>query len=124
MDEPLAAMKNRPFRERLGFALSGIILVFQRERSFRTQGILTAALIAAMFVLRPPPIWVGLAALATGFVLALELINASIEYVLDHLHPAVAAEVKAAKDAAAGAVLIAGFAALCVGAGMLLSCLP
>jgi diacylglycerol kinase (ATP) len=124
MDEPLASMKNRPFRERLGFALLGILLVFRRERSFRTQCTLAAALVAAMLAFRPDPVWVGMAALAIGLVLALELINASIEYVLDHLHPALAAEVKAAKDAAAGAVLIASLAALCVGAGMLLSSLP
>jgi diacylglycerol kinase (ATP) len=57
--------------------------------------------------------------LAAVLVLSLELVNAAIEYLLDHLHPGYSAEIGAAKDAAAGAVLIASLAALCVAAALL-----
>lgn len=50
-------MKNRPFRERIGFALAGWREAFARESSFRTQlGMMGLALIA-LVVLRPAPIW-------------------------------------------------------------------
>jgi diacylglycerol kinase (ATP) len=54
--------------------------------------------------------------LSAGLVLALEQVNAAIEYLCDHLHPGYAAEIGAAKDAAAGAVLVASPASLGVAA--------
>lgn len=47
-------------------------------------------------------------------MLALALINSVSEYVIDHLHPAQADEIGHAKDAAAGAVLVASIAAVAV----------
>lgn len=122
--EPLRSMKNRGFLERLGFAVAGISTVFGRERSFRTQAVLGAGAIVLTAALAPGAIWFALVMLAIGLVLALEMMNAAIEYLLDRLHPEIAEEIKAAKDAAAGAVLVASFAALCVGGAMLLSYLP
>jgi diacylglycerol kinase (ATP) len=119
--EPLLTMKNRGFLERLGFALAGIATVFRRERSFRTQAVLAAAAAMLTLVLAPGAIWFALVMLTVGLVLALEMMNAAIEYLLDLLHPEIAEEIKAAKDAAAGAVLVGSIAALCVAGAMLLS---
>ena len=41
-----------------------------------------------------------------GLILALELINTALELALDHLHPAQHPAIEAAKDCAAGAVLM------------------
>ena len=116
-------MKNRGFAARLGFAIAGLRLVFAREKSFRTQ--CAAALAAALvtFALSPGPLWSALVALSVGLVLALELANSALEYLLDHLHPDRAREIGAAKDAAAAAVLLASLAAAAVGALMLLAAL-
>lgn len=114
-------MKNRPFRERLGFALAGIRIVWRREASFRTQCGLAAAAAAATAALRPGWIWAALVALSVALVLLLEMVNAAIEYVIDRLHPDRHDEIMFAKDAAAGAVLVASFAALIIGALMILS---
>jgi diacylglycerol kinase (ATP) len=111
--------KNRRFAARLGFALAGLALVFRREKSFRAQAAFAAAAALALVVLRPGWLWAALTALSAAFVLALELANSALEYLLDHLHPAFAREIGAAKHAAAAAVVVASFAALVVAALML-----
>ena len=111
--------KNRRFAARLGFAWAGLRLVLRREKSFRTQAALAAAAALALLVLRPGPLWAALVLLSSALVLALELANSALEYLLDHLHPAKAREIGAAKDAAAAAVLVASLAALAIGALML-----
>lgn len=121
--DPLGKMKNRRFAARLGFAVAGIRLVFVREKSFRSQCALGVAAALAVLVLRPGPLWSALIALSIGLVLALELANSAVEYLLDHLHPKLASEIGAAKDSAAAAVLVASLAAAAVGSLMLLATL-
>lgn len=118
-----APMKNRRFAERLGFAWAGLRLVFAREKSFRSQCALALAAALITLALRPGPVWSALVALAIALVLALELANSALEYLLDHLHPDLAREIGAAKDAAAASVLVASLAAAAAGALMLLAAL-
>lgn len=113
-------MKNRPFRERLEFALAGMTEVWRRERSFRTQVIAGVAAIAVVALLRPGYVWASLVAVSIALVLALEMVNSAIEYMIDHIHPDVAPEIRRAKDAAASAVLVASTGALIVGLLMIL----
>ena len=111
--------KNQPFLRRLGFAANGLQTVFRRERSFRTQCGFAALAAAALAVLQPGPGWTAAVLLSAGAVLALEMVNAAIEYLLDQLHPGFAPEIGLAKDAAAGAVLVASLVAAGVAAAML-----
>ena len=114
-------MKSRSFRERIGFALAGIRIAWRREKSFRSQCGFAVTAIAAVAVLRPGLVWAAIVVLTIGLVLLLELVNAALEYLIDRVHPELHEEIKFAKDAAAGAVLLASIAALCVGALMLAS---
>jgi diacylglycerol kinase (ATP) len=116
---PPNCAKNQPFARRLGFALHGIRTVFAHESSFRTQSIFAIGACAGALLVAPSPAWVAAIMLSAGLVLSLELVNASIEYLLDHLHPGYSPEVGAAKDAAAGAVLVASFTSLGVAGAML-----
>ena len=100
-------MKNRPFRERVGFAFAGITTVWRREASFRTQVRLAGLGAAILLALRPGWLWTALLLSAAVLVLALEMANAALEYLADQVHPDIAPGIGAAKDAAAGAVLIA-----------------
>ena len=109
-------MKNRPFHARLRFALAGIAAGWRRERSLRTHVVFAALAAAALLVLRPGALW---CALVAGLVIALELVNAAIEGIVDLLHPAVHPEIKAIKDMAAGAVLVMSIAALLVAAALI-----
>ena len=111
--------KNAPFRRRLGFAVAGIVRTARREKSFRTQLGLAAGGAAVVAAARPALVWVGLFILAAALVLALELVNAALEAALDRLHPEAHPAIGAAKDAAAGAVLVASMAAAAVGGLML-----
>jgi diacylglycerol kinase (ATP) len=115
------SFKNRAFVERLGFALAGISIVVQRERSFRTQCGLAVLSLLVTVTFGVGAVWAALVALCVGLVLALEMMNAAIEYMIDLLHPDVAIEIKHAKDAAAGAVLIASCSTACVGLLMALA---
>ena len=124
MDAPASSFKNRSLRARLGFAATGIRTVAAREKSFRTQLACASIATATAIWLQPGWIWCTLLLLAAALVLALEMMNAALEYALDALHPHHAPEIGRAKDAAAGAVLIASIAAALVGATMLVSCLP
>ena len=46
-------MKNRPLHERFGFALAGLRVVFQSERSFRTECLCAVAAAVVVLILRP-----------------------------------------------------------------------
>jgi diacylglycerol kinase (ATP) len=113
-------MKNRPFRERLGFALAGLKAGWQRERSFRTHVVFAALALLALLVLRPAPVWWSLVAVVVALVLALELINSAMETIIDLLHPDRHPEIKAVKDMVAGAVLTISLAALVVALALVL----
>ena len=117
-------MKNRSFRERIGFALAGWATGWKRERSFRSQTIIAVLALASLCVLRPAPIWWALVAVTVALVLALEMINSAVEAIIDLLHPGIHPEVKVAKDMLAGAVLAISFAALAVAGAMLVDTLP
>jgi diacylglycerol kinase (ATP) len=121
---PAQALKNKPFATRLGFAAAGIALAARRERSFRTQAAIGATALLAVAILRPGLVWAAIALLSTALVLSLEMANAALEALIDHLHPGIAPEIGRAKDMAAGAVLLASLASLGIGVFMLLSCLP
>ena len=111
--------KNHTFRARLGYALEGIAAVWRSEHSFRTQCAIAVAAIIVTALLRPGWVWAAVVALAIALVLAFELMNSALETIIDHLHPGIAPQVKRAKDAAAGAVLVASLGALATGLMML-----
>ena len=114
-------MKNRPFYHRMGYALDGIRMVWRTESSFRTECYIALAVAVVLIVLRPGWLWTALVVLCATLVLALEMLNSALEYLIDHVHPDVAPAIKHAKDSAAAAVLIAGFGSACVGIVMLVS---
>jgi diacylglycerol kinase len=114
-------MKNADFLARLGYARDGLRAVWARERSFRTQVIVAVAAVVVTALLRPELIWCAAIALCIALVLGLELMNSALEYLIDHLHPGIAPEIKRAKDAAAAAVLLASAISVCVGVLMVAS---
>jgi diacylglycerol kinase (ATP) len=112
-------MKGHSFLRRLGFAGAGLALAWRREQSFRAQVMAGAAALGVLLILRPAPVWWALVGLASAVVLTAELFNATVEQLCDHLHPDIHPAIKAVKDLAAGAVLVAALGALIVGALML-----
>jgi undecaprenol kinase len=112
-------MKNGSFLDRCGYALAGVATVFRREKSFRMHcGFALLALAVAAFT-RPGLVWWALIGLCIAIVFAAEMVNAALEYLIDRLHPEVHEEIRHAKDAAAGAVLLASIGTACVGVLMI-----
>jgi len=116
-------MKNRPFPQRLRFALAGIAYAIRTESSFRTHSIAAAAAFAALAWLRPAPVWWALVTLTTVAVLAAELFNTALEQLADRLHPEEHPQIKVAKDCGAAAVLVFSIGAIVVAAALLLDAL-
>lgn len=113
-------MKNASLRARLGYAWTGIRLVWRREKTFRTHCRFALAALAAAAALRVSLAWWAIVILCIAIVFALEAMNAALEYALDRLHPGLHAEIGCAKDAAAGAVLLASLGSIGVAALMVL----
>jgi diacylglycerol kinase (ATP) len=109
-------MKNQTLMRRLSFALTGLTSAWRTENSFKTHVVAAAAVIGVLLWLRPAPLWWAIAGLTIAFVLAAELFNTAVEGLADHLHPDQHPAIKAVKDCAAGAVLVASAAALGVAA--------
>jgi diacylglycerol kinase (ATP) len=107
--------KNTGFFTAVSHAFTGIRKAAHRERNFRIQIILGITAVAACIVFQVDS-WHFLAVvLSIFFVLAMELVNTAVEAVIDlvcknQVHPLA----KIAKDAAAGAVLLASFQAVIV----------
>lgn len=115
----MSAWKNRPFAARLGYALRGLAHALSSEQSLKTQLWLFAAVLLVLLALRPAPVWWALVLCASAAVLACELLNTAIEHLADALHPAASPAIRAVKDCAAAAVLVAALGALAVAAALL-----
>ena len=63
----------------------------------RTQVLVLIAVVIALIVLRPAPLWWALVLLASSAVLAAELFNTAIERLADHLHPELHPEIRIVK---------------------------
>jgi undecaprenol kinase len=113
-------MKGQHFLKRLTFALRGIGFAFRRERSLRFHFLAGFSVLAVLLLTQASALWWAIGAVTIGMVIAAELFNAALETLADHLHPQRHPEIGAAKDIAAGAVLIASIAALGVALAFLL----
>ena len=112
-------MKNRPFHHRIRYALNGIRTGFQSEASFRTQCVFAGGAIVLLAATRPKPVWWALVAITVAAVLAAELFNTALEFIVDRLHPEQHPMIARAKDCAAGAVLIFSIAVVGVAVALL-----
>jgi diacylglycerol kinase (ATP) len=99
------------------FAFLGIRHGWGSQRNFRTECVLGVVAVLTALWLRAP---LAPVLLACGLVLGLELMNTALEAVVDLVSPELHPLAKVAKDAAAGAVLLACTFAVLVGAVVLL----
>ena len=94
MTEP----KNRPIGLRIRDGVAGLVQGWRRERSIRLQLLLTVPGLAFLLLMKPKLPWLLAFLVLLVLSLAIELINASLEALLDRLHPAHDTEIGAAKD--------------------------
>lgn len=99
----------------LSHAWNGLKTVISTERNFKIHLIASLCVIVAGFVFRLAVYKWTIIVLVIGFVLVAEIVNTTIEKMMDYLKPDTHAHAKVIKDMAAGAVLISAIMAVVVG---------
>lgn len=108
--------KNHPLTESVGYALEGLRFAYRSGRNFKIQSFFgLLIIILGIFLKIEPNEWLVLI-LTITLVLILELINTSIETVVDMVSTEIHPLAKIAKDVAAGAVLVAAIGSIAIGA--------
>lgn len=103
------------FVDSLGFAWRGIRKAFSEQRNLKFHFSAAFAVIAAGFYFEiAPEEWMAVT-LSIGFVIAMEMINSSIEGLVNIVSPQRQPQAGKIKDIAAGAVLIAAVASIIIG---------
>ncbi|GER81423.1 hypothetical protein KTAU_00620 [Thermogemmatispora aurantia] len=117
LSDPRRAPRSAWGRFLAGFtyAFRGLWYALRTQRNFRVHTGVALLVIIAASLLRLSPIEFALVAVAIGSVFISELVNTSIELCLDLLHPEYHPLVRAAKDVAAGAVLLSALLAVAIG---------
>ena len=115
-----SALSLRRFWRSAGFAWAGLRHAYASQANFRVEvwcGVL--AVLTALWL----DVTVSPVVLCCALVLSLELVNTAVEAIVDLVSPEWHALAKVAKDAMAGAVLVASVGALGVAAALLLPAL-
>lgn len=103
------------FGRSLKFAWHGILILIEREQSFRIQLLVAVAvaILAVIFRLSRPES--AVLVVVTGSVLVLELLNSAVERLVDLFKPRIHEYAEEVKDIMAGAVLTGSIGATVVG---------
>ena len=97
-----------------GYAIEGIGHLIRTQRNFRIHLLASAAVAAAGLGLGVGATEWAILAVTVAVVLVAEALNTGVELAVTLASPGLRPEAKAAKDVAAGAVLMAAIAALVV----------
>lgn len=106
---------SRGWLESFRDAAAGVRLAVRTQRNVRLHLLFALAALGLGLYLRLERAELALVALAIGLVLGAELLNSALEALVDLVSAQQHPLAKAAKDMAAGAVLVAAAAALAVG---------
>lgn len=107
--------KKTSLYKSFGYAIAGILSCVRRERNMKIHCIFTALVIIMGVALKISAAEWCICLLLFGLVMALELVNTSIEAVVDLVTEEENPLAGRAKDMAAGAVLIAAIMAAVIG---------
>ncbi|MCL2070808.1 MAG: diacylglycerol kinase family protein [Oscillospiraceae bacterium] len=107
-------------RKSFAHAFRGIVFCIRYERNMRIHIVMTGyVMFAALQFYELPRAELVLLILTCVSVMSLEIINTAIEVLTDKASPEYSALAKAAKDAAAGAVLLSSLASIAIGVVLL-----
>ncbi|HEX5259448.1 MAG TPA: diacylglycerol kinase [Sphingomicrobium sp.] len=107
----MSELKDRALLHRLRNGLAGLAQGWKRERSLRTQLIVSGAGVLMLLIAHVKPAWLLVVLALLAVALAAELVNAAFEALIDRLHPDYDAEIGAVKDMSSAAVLVVNLAA-------------
>ncbi|ARI77027.1 diacylglycerol kinase family protein [Halobacillus mangrovi] len=108
--------KGRKKKKSIGFryAINGLKQVYKTEKNFRFHLAAAITAIVAGLLLSLTPLEWAVITLIIALVLTLEMVNSSIELLLDYLAPELNPMAGLIKDIAAGAVLLASSASVII----------
>jgi len=115
----MPAQKNKNLVESVNHAVSGIIYAMRHEKNMRVHAFIALLVLMTALVLGASRFETAALLLAIGFVMAAELVNTALEAAVDLVTEEVRPLARTAKDAAAGAVLVAAVTSVFVGAVIL-----
>lgn len=107
--------KKDPLYKSFGYAFAGIFAVVTKERNMKIHCAAVVCVVIAGLVFHITPIEWCICLILFGLVMALEIVNTAVEAVVDLVTEERRPLAKLAKDAAAGAVLIAAIMAALAG---------
>lgn len=113
LDE-LKHTKNKTFFTALRHALDGVIRAFKTERNLRIDYVIGLFVLICSLFFDFTKTEFACLCLTIGFVIFSEMINSTVEYIVDLITDKYDDRAKAAKDIAAGAVLISSIVAVIV----------
>ena len=98
-----------------GYAIRGIYSAFKTEQNLVIHTIVTIIVIALAIYLQVSTIELCILILVIGLVIAFEMMNTAIEYVVDMAMPNIHPLARLAKDISSGAVLVCAIASIIIG---------
>ena len=107
--------KKDPLYKSFGYAFAGIFAVETKERNMKIHCVAAVLVVIAGVILKISAIEWCICLTLFGLVMALEMVNTAVEAVVDLVTEERKPLAKLAKDAAAGAVLIAAIMAAIAG---------
>ncbi len=108
-------MKPTRYIDSINCAIEGILYAAKTQKHMRNHFLMALVLLLALLIMRVSALEFTLIAMSVSFVLFAELINTSIEVIVDMVSPEYHPLAKLAKDIAAGAVLMAAISAAIMG---------
>lgn len=109
------ALKDKDRKVGFSYAIKGIIAVIKTERNFRFHLVFLLLVVTFGFFFKLHAFeWIAVV-IVSGMVLASEIVNTTIEKIIDYIKPEYHPVAGFIKDAAAGAVLISAITAATTG---------
>lgn len=108
-------MRRQPWRMTLRYAAEGVIYALRTQINMRIHAVVALLVIVAGLTLRISRLDWLFVCMAIAIVMVAELINTAVEAAVDLISPDIHPLAKAAKDTAAGAVLLAAVFAVIIG---------
>lgn len=106
-DKEKIIKKNKTFASAIGHAIDGVIRAFKTERNLRIDYVIGMMVLIVSIFFNFTKTEFACICLTIGFVIFAEMINSTVEYMVDLMTDKYDDRAKAAKDIAAGGVLIA-----------------
>lgn len=106
--------RDRRIIDSFNFAIEGLIEALRNEKHMKVHILSSIIIVILAIVTNASKVEILIISLTVSFVIITELINTSVEALVDIISPERHPLAKLAKDVAAGAVLVATINALCV----------